>query len=158
MSNTRLCRSCKIDKPLEDFYEDRRVKKDGRRSRCIECLTNGMPPGPVPMDPMTRYKEDANGCWIWAGAVHKSGYGQIKWKGKSTVAHRVTYEIVNGLIPKNMVIDHLCNVKLCINPKHLEAVSYSKNTQRAWDRNHCATCTCESNKDKKMVLSSTKTL
>lgn len=145
MSKTRLCVSCKIDKPLEYFYEDKRVKKDGRRSRCRECLTNGMPPGPIPMDPLKRYKENKNGCWIWTGAIHKSGYGQVKWNGKSTVAHRVIYEIVKGKIPTGMVIDHLCNVKMCVNPEHLEAVSYSKNTQRAWDRNHCATCTCDKN-------------
>jgi hypothetical protein len=141
-TNTRLCRLCKIDKPLESYYPDNRVKKDGRRSRCIDCLTNGMPSGPIPMNPLTRHALDNNGCHIWSGAVHKSGYGQIKWKGKSTVAHRVVYELVKGEIPKGLVIDHLCSVKLCVNPEHLEAVDYSTNTQRAWDRNHCATCTC----------------
>lgn len=141
-TTTRLCRQCKIDKPLENFYEDQRVKKDGRRSKCISCLTNGLPPGPVPMDPMTRYTVDERGCWIWSGAVHKTGYGQIKWNGKSTVAHRVVYTLTKGEIPKGLVIDHLCSVKLCVNPDHLEAVTSKTNTQRAWDRNHCATCTC----------------
>ena len=142
-TNSRLCRSCKVDKPLKDFYPDARVKRDGRRSKCISCLTNGMPPGPIPMNPLSRYKEDDRGCWIWQGAVHKSGYGSIKWKGKATVAHRAVYEIVKGDIPESLVVDHLCSVKLCVNPDHLEAVSSSKNTQRAWDRNHCATCTCK---------------
>jgi hypothetical protein len=140
---TRLCRSCKIDKPLEEYYtySDGRTK-DGRRAKCIQCMTNGRPPGPVPMNPLTRYVIDDKGCWIWSGAVHKSGYGQIKWKGKSTVAHRVIYELIKGEIPTGLIIDHLCNVKLCVNPDHLEAVNYSLNTQRAWDRRHCATCTC----------------
>lgn len=142
-TTTRLCRRCRIDKPLKNYYPDARVKKDGRRSVCIECLTNGRPPGPVPMDPNTRYKVNNKGCWIWTGAVHVSGYGIIKWKGKSTVAHRVMYEIHKGKIRKNLVIDHLCSVKLCVNPTHLEAVTYSKNTKRAWDRNHCSTCTCK---------------
>lgn len=142
MNKTRLCRSCKIDKPIEDFYEDSRVKKDGRRARCKACLTTGKLPGPLPMNPLTRYKENENGCWIWSGAVHKSGYGQIKWQGRSTVAHRVIYSILVNDIPKGLVLDHLCNVKLCVNPKHLEPVSPSTNTQRAWNRSHCATCTC----------------
>ena len=142
MNKTRLCKSCKLDKPIDLFYKDKRVKKDGRRSKCIDCLTNGMPPGPIPVDPLKRYKEDINGCWIWTGAVHKSGYGQIKWNGKSTVAHRVIYEILKEKIPEKMVLDHLCNKKICVNPQHLEPVSYSINTQRAWDRNHCSTCTC----------------
>ena len=142
-TTTRLCRSCKVDKPLEDFYPDARVKKDGRRARCVTCLTNGMPPGPVPMNPLTRYKEDERGCWIWQGAIHPSKYGSIKWKGKATMAHRVVYELIKGEIPEGLIIDHLCSVKLCVNPSHLEAVSFSTNTQRAWDRTHCATCTCE---------------
>jgi hypothetical protein len=142
-TTTRLCRSCKVDKPLDEYYEykDGRTK-DGRRSKCRSCMTNGRPPGPVPMNPLTRHTVDERGCHIWSGAVHKSGYGQVKWKGKSTVAHRVIYELVKGEVPEGMVIDHLCSVKLCVNPEHLEAVNYSTNTQRAWNRNHCATCTC----------------
>lgn len=141
-TTTRLCRRCKVDKPLDDYYEDRRVKRDGRRAVCIECLTNGRPPGPVPMDPNNRYEVNHKGCWIWTGAVHKSGYAYIKWKGNATVAHRVMYELHKGEIPRGLVLDHTCSVKLCINPDHLEPVTYSENTQRAWNRNHCATCTC----------------
>jgi hypothetical protein len=141
-TNTRLCRSCKIDKPLEDYYEDSRVKKDGRRARCISCLTNGMPPGPVPMDPLKRYTVEDNGCWLWTGAIHASGYGQIKWEGKSTVAHKVIYKLLKGDYEKGLVLDHLCSVKRCVNPEHLDPVTYSINTQRAWDRNHCTTCSC----------------
>jgi len=143
MSKTRLCRQCKIDKNLEEFYEDRRVKKDGRRSKCIDCVTSGKPPGPIPMDPLKRYLIDDNGCWIWTGAEHATGYGQVKWKGKSTVAHRVVYEIVKGEIPNGLFLDHLCSVKKCVNPEHLEPVTHRVNIQRAWDRNHCATCTCK---------------
>ena len=143
MNNRRLCRQCKIDKPLDNFWEDSRVKKDGRRSKCIECLTTGNPPGPIPMNPLTRYKEDANGCWIWQGSETGTGYGGIKWLGKSTVAHRVVYEIIKGKIPDGLFLDHLCSVKKCVNPQHLEPVTHRENIQRAWNRNHCATCTCK---------------
>lgn len=95
------------------------------------------------MDPLTRYTVDDNGCWIWSGPRHPSGYGSIKWDGKATVAHRVVYTLIKGQIPAGLVLDHLCNVKMCVNPEHLEPVTGSTNTQRAWDRNHCATCTCE---------------
>ena len=143
-TTTRLCRSCKIDKPLEEYYtySDGRTK-DGRRSKCRSCMTNGRPPGPVPMNPLTRHTVDERGCHIWSGAVHTTGYGIVKWNGKSTVAHRVIYTLTKGEIPKGQVIDHLCNVKLCVNSDHLEAVSYSTNTKRAWNRQHCATCTCQ---------------
>lgn len=133
---------CKVEKPVEDFYKDHRVKKDGRRSNCITCLSSGKPPGPSPTNPMDRYVVDKNGCWIWSGAIHKTGYGQVKWNGKSTVAHRVIFEIVKGTIPAGLILDHLCNVKSCVNPDHLEPVTYSINTKRAWARNHCSSCTC----------------
>lgn len=139
----RKCKVCKIEKSASAFYKDARVKSDGLRSRCISCLTTGNPNGPLPISPLNRYDIDNNGCWIWNGAIHKSGYGQIKWEGKSTVAHRVIYTIFKGEIPKGLVIDHLCNIKKCVNPEHLEAVTYAENTQRAWNRNHCVTCTCK---------------
>jgi hypothetical protein len=138
----RKCRLCNIEKLPEEFYKDNRVKKDGLRSRCIACLTNGMPPGPIPISPLNKYKVDEKGCWIWQGSVGRHGYGRLKWKGKTSSAHRVMYEITKGYIPNGLVIDHLCSVKPCINPDHLEAVTLSENSQRAWDRNHCATCTC----------------
>jgi len=138
----RLCRQCKQDKPIEEFYKDPRVKSDGRRARCVSCVTNGRPPGPIAMNPLIRHSVDESGCHIWTGSIHKSGYGSIKWKGKATVAHRVVYLLVKGEIPEGHVIDHLCNKKLCVNPEHLEAVTPSLNTQRAWNRQHCVTCTC----------------
>lgn len=138
----RVCKVCKIEKSEKDFYKDSRVKKDGLRSRCISCLTNGMAPGPIPIPPLNRYKIIDTGCWIWQGYIGPHGYGQIKWNGKSKVAHRVIYEIFKGQIPEGLIIDHLCSVKSCVNPEHLEAVTFSENSQRAWDRNHCATCTC----------------
>lgn len=138
----KICSLCKKEKPYSDFYKKSSKEVDKRRSRCIECCTNGLPPGPVPVSPLERYKINENGCWIWTGAIHKSGYGQMKWKGQSTVAHRVLYSVLVGEIPKGFVIDHLCNVKLCVNPEHLEAVTPSVNTQRAWNRQHCSTCSC----------------
>ena len=138
----RKCKVCQIEKPAKYFYKDSRVKKDGLRSRCIDCLTNGLPPGPIPISPLSRYIIDDKGCWIWQGSVGKHGYGRLKLKGKTCSAHRVMYEILVGKISEGLVIDHLCNTKSCVNPKHLEPVTLSENSQRAWDRNHCVTCTC----------------
>jgi hypothetical protein len=138
----RKCRLCNTEKLPEEFYKDDRVKKDGLRSRCIACLTNGMPPGPIPISPLNKYTVDERGCWIWQGSIGRHGYGRLKWNGKSCSAHRVMYEITKGIIKNGLVIDHLCSVKACVNPDHLEAVTLSENSQRAWDRNHCATCTC----------------
>jgi hypothetical protein len=69
-------------------------------------------------------------CWIWQGATVGTGYGW--WRRR--YAHRVAYEAAHGPIPKGMQIDHLCGVKTCINPDHLEAVTQGENLRRAYAR------------------------
>ena len=80
------------------------------------------------------------GCWLWLGAKgghprfpeHK--YSQIAvWNdGKRTVttAHRFAYEIVFGKIPEGYEPHHKCEVKLCVNPNHLEVVTHRENCRR----------------------------
>lgn len=69
-------------------------------------------------------------CWLWLGGKTKAGYGTYK----KTTAHRFSYQINNGIIPEGLEIDHLCNKRDCVNPKHLEAVTHSENQKRAWSR------------------------
>jgi hypothetical protein len=45
--------------------------------------------------------------------------------------HRLVYELVRGPIPAGQHIDHLCGVRRCVNPDHLEAVTQAINNQRA---------------------------
>jgi hypothetical protein len=75
--------------------------------------------------------EVANGCWLWLGAIHpENGYGAM-WDGeKLGRAHRVIYEAVNNMVPEGMDLDHLCRVRHCVNPDHLEPVTRSENLQR----------------------------
>lgn len=73
-------------------------------------------------------------CLLFAGYKNTIGYGQIFYsvsgKTKYQYAHRVAYESFVGPIPDGLVIDHLCSVRCCINPTHLEAVTASVNTLR----------------------------
>lgn len=72
-----------------------------------------------------------SGCWIWDSEVNKShGYGMFLLNGKYVRAHRVSYELFKGPIPKGLHIDHLCRVKCCVNPDHLEAVTNRVNVLR----------------------------
>ena len=71
-----------------------------------------------------------SGCWIWTGSVTDSGYGTIRIDGVVTRAHRVVYELLVGLIPNGLEIDHLCRTKPCVNPDHLEPVTHQENTRR----------------------------
>lgn len=76
-----------------------------------------------------RYVPEPNsGCWLWLGKVNEKGYGQIYWKGRQPVAHRVSYELHVGQIPEQLVLDHRCRNRLCINPGHLEPVTSRVNT------------------------------
>lgn len=73
---------------------------------------------------------DANGCWIWTAARNAYGYGIIRLNGKHFMTHRFMYESHNGPIPEGLDLDHLCRVRCCINPEHLEAVSRKTNLLR----------------------------
>jgi hypothetical protein len=83
---------------------------------------------------------DANGCWIWhAGSITPRGYAMFGGPGaRSMGAHRWAYVAANGPIPEGLEVDHLCNVPLCINPSHLEAVTPAENMRRRSERQtHC---------------------
>lgn len=73
-----------------------------------------------------------SGCWLWLGYVSENGYGRFspRWKMAPLYAHRISYEIHKGQIPEGLVVDHLCRVRCCVNPDHLEVVSQHKNLQR----------------------------
>jgi hypothetical protein len=75
-------------------------------------------------------------CWLWHGAVGASGYGNVARKvdGRSYtyLAHRVAYELANGAIPAGLDLDHLCRNKRCVNPAHLEAVTFLANMRRRY--------------------------
>ena len=80
--------------------------------------------------------QEPKGCWLWTGAVHKlTGYGATATGGrkgaKSLLAHRVSYEMSIGPIPEGLQLDHLCRVRNCVNPEHLEPVTARENTMRS---------------------------
>ena len=68
-------------------------------------------------------------CWLWTGSVWR-GYGYMYFRGKWPATHRVTYEATRGAIPNGLVIDHLCRVRNCANPMHMEAVTDKINVLR----------------------------
>lgn len=76
------------------------------------------------------------GCWIWPGAHTPNGYGMVQAsppyadRPKPLLVHRVMYQHFMGEIPKGLEIDHLCRVRLCCNPTHLEPVTRRVNVLR----------------------------
>lgn len=70
-------------------------------------------------------------CWEFNGSLDKNGYGQIRrTSGSMAYAHRLMYEELVGAIPEGLVLDHLCRVRNCINPDHLEPVTQIENVKR----------------------------
>ena len=73
-----------------------------------------------------------NGCWEWTACRQsEEGYGRFGWNGKTGYAHRFSYENAVGDIPQGLDIDHTCNNKVCVNPKHLRAVDRQVNNLAA---------------------------
>ena len=60
----------------------------------------------------------------------KDGYVHLHRKGSMVYAHRLAYTEAKGPIPKGYTVDHLCRVRNCVNPEHLEAVTFLENVRR----------------------------
>lgn len=80
------------------------------------------------------HKEPDGGCWLWMGALTAAapnGYGRfMRGDGTTTTAHRVSFEWLVGEIPEGLELDHLCRVRRCVNPQHLEPVTHRENVLR----------------------------
>lgn len=90
--------------------------------------------------PISEYRPDFDPCWLWTAAVNAKGYGIMCVKNGTTMAHRISYNIHLGQVPSGKQIDHLCRVRNCVNPKHLEAVLPIVNTHRGYTnatKTHC---------------------
>lgn len=73
------------------------------------------------------------GCWMWTGAKTPAGYGNMAVPGsggKTTMVHRLSYQLLVGPITPGREIDHLCRHKWCFNPDHLELVTHADNLSR----------------------------
>src|SRR4051812_13783907 len=79
--------------------------------------------------------EPFSGCWLWTGTLTDHGYGILEnGHGAGKGAHVVSYELHVGKIPEGLELDHLCRVRCCVNPRHLEPVTHYENMRRgvAW--------------------------
>lgn len=75
-------------------------------------------------------------CWEWRGGCDDKGYGKIRSNGKMRKVHVVMWELFVGLVPEGLELDHLCRVRRCCNPRHLEPVTHAENMRRIqWS--HC---------------------
>lgn len=73
-------------------------------------------------------------CWLWTGGKTTAGYGSAQVGGTRVYPHRYVFQLLVGPIPVGMELDHLCYVRHCCRPDHLEIVTGTENKQRAWQR------------------------
>jgi hypothetical protein len=73
--------------------------------------------------------EPNSGCWLWTASLSKAGYGQFVLEGIPLKAHRFSYEMLVGEIPRGSIILHKCDNPACVNPAHLRPGSYKDNVQ-----------------------------
>jgi hypothetical protein len=69
-------------------------------------------------------------CWLWTAGKTYNGYGMFGTAECITTAHRWSYMLYVGPIPDGLVVDHLCRVRNCVNPDHLEPVTHAENARR----------------------------
>lgn len=66
-----------------------------------------------------RYVNKQDNCWLWLGSRYSNGYGRLLYDKAQILAHRVAWELTNGLIPNGLFVCHHCDNKLCVRLDHL---------------------------------------
>ena len=84
----------------------------------------------LPANMVRHIQVSEGGCYLWTGCVTRHGYA--RYRGAS--AHRAAYVAAVGPIPVDLQLDHLCRIRHCVNPEHLEAVTRQVNQERGQTR------------------------
>ena len=79
-----------------------------------------------------------NGCWEWSGCKWKSGYGQIKVRGKRWKAHRMSFLIHHGYLDETLCVLHKCDNRACVRPDHLYQGTKGNNAEDCVNRERTA--------------------
>jgi HNH endonuclease len=83
---------------------------------------------------------DVGDCWLFVGdfVPTPAGYFHLHWSClPDRYVHRAVYTLLVGPIPPRMELDHLCRVRACCNPDHLEVVTHAENMRRKASRGFC---------------------
>lgn len=106
-----------------------------RGTRCSKCVYKKQYHGsfdykrPRPIDVFLSRVNKTESCWLWTSWKNTSGYGMMHYKGKDTVASRLSWIFHHGEIPDGMFVLHKCDVPACVNPEHLFLGNHQENME-----------------------------
>ena len=112
-----------------------------------------------PIQLFFKHVDKTTDCWLWIGArggLPPRQYGKFNHSGTTKSAHRFSWEIHNGSIPRGMCVCHKCDVPLCVNPDHLFVGSHKDNMQDMLQKGRKNPYRHLTDDDKKVIMKMTK--
>jgi len=96
--------------------------------------------------------EPMSGCWLWLASCSKSGYGKMKIAKKNYRAHRASWTLFRGEVPRALLVCHKCDTRSCVNPDHLFLGTSHDNNVDMIRKGRMSHRSCDRHPDSKLTV------